>query len=219
MSLSPAFVCLHHVICIWRSTASRDGAYCDPQILSWNTRGGLNSSTSCSECWLRSQQVALNDPLGFDENAASLFSSLTSSCKATAGYEVTSPTAYVLNPVATGTTTLEKPTPSRSCSASYNVQPGDTCNSVAEALGVSTYNLLHQNNLDLYCRNFATKEGSTLCVPPQCKIHTWQALDSCESVVGNMTDVTIPQFLAWNPNFNSLCQNSLSFVGYKVCLR
>ncbi|KAI7261490.1 hypothetical protein KC343_g2679 [Hortaea werneckii] len=33
-----------------------------------------------------------------------------------------------------------------------------------------------------------------------------------------MTDVTIPQFLAWNPNFNSLCQNSLSFVGYKVCL-
>lgn len=86
-------------------------------------------------------------------------------------------------------------------------------------MGVSTYNLLHHNNLDLYCRNFATTEGSTLCVPTQCKIYTWQAIDSCESVVSNTTGMTIPQFLAWNPNFNSLCQNSLSFVGYKVCLR
>lgn len=86
-------------------------------------------------------------------------------------------------------------------------------------MGVSTFNLLHENSLDIYCYNFATMEGPTLCTPQKCDIYTWQALDSCESVVSNITGMTIPQFLAWNPNFNSLCQNSLSFVGYQVCLR
>jgi hypothetical protein len=178
----------------------------------------LNSSTACSDCWLKSQQIALSSPLGFDENAASLFSSLTSSCKATAGYEVASSTAYALDTTATSTS-LETIAAPLCTSNTYVVQSEDTCNSVALAMGVSTYNLLHQNSLDLYCRNFATLVGSTLCSPSQCKIYTWQAIDSCESVVANVTGTTVPQFLAWNPNFNGLCQNSLSFVGYQVCLR
>lgn len=189
-------------------------------MLSWNNKGGLNSFTACSDCWLKLQHAALNHPLGFDENAVSLFSSLRSSCKATTGYEVASSTAYALNSsaIATATTSATARLPS-SCTNHYKVQPGDTCNSVAQAIGVPTYKLLRQHNLDLYCRNFAATEGSTLYKPPQCKIYTWQALNSYESVVGAVNGMTIPQFLAWNPNFNDLCRNSLSFVGYNVCLR
>ena len=94
-----------------------------------------------------------------------------------------------------------------------------TCNSVAKALNVSTYNLLYENNLDLYCQNFDAAVGTTLCIPAQCDTYTWQALDSCDSVVSNFTGMTVPQFLSWNPNFNSLCQNSLNYVGYEVCVR
>ncbi|KAL4795601.1 hypothetical protein BDV19DRAFT_378800 [Aspergillus venezuelensis] len=78
-------------------------------------------------------------------------------------------------------------------------QETDDCNSVAQALNVSTYSLLYSNNLDLYCRNFDSAVGSTL-------------------VVGSLSNVTIPQFLAWNPNFNPLCQNAVNYIGYVVCI-
>ncbi|KAL4943095.1 hypothetical protein BDV06DRAFT_234966 [Aspergillus oleicola] len=84
---------------------------------------------------------------------------------------------------------------------------GDDCNSVALGLGVSTYNLLYNNNLDIYCQNFASAVNSTLC-----------GLDSCESVVSTLDGVTVLEFLSWNPNFNSLCQNSVNFLNYVVCV-
>ncbi|KAL5360255.1 hypothetical protein BJX96DRAFT_184441 [Aspergillus floccosus] len=100
----------------------------------------------------------------------------------------------------------------------YPVQSTDDCNSVALSLNVSTYNLLYANGLDLYCQNFAAAVDSTLCIPPQCKTYIWQASDTCDSVARSITGVTVPQFLSWNPNFNSLCQNTPNFVGYVVCV-
>ncbi|OJJ66409.1 hypothetical protein ASPBRDRAFT_666024 [Aspergillus brasiliensis CBS 101740] len=100
----------------------------------------------------------------------------------------------------------------------YPVQSTDDCNSVALSLNVSTYNLLYANGIDLYCQNFAAAVNSTLCIPPQCDTYIWQASDTCDSVAGSITGVTVPQFLSWNPNFNSLCQNSPNYVGYVVCV-
>ncbi|KAJ6107455.1 hypothetical protein N7523_008778 [Penicillium sp. IBT 18751x] len=125
------------------------------------------------------------------------FKSLTSSCSAT-GYSVTSPTAYALSTTATATE--------------------NNCNSVAKSLGVSTYYLLQANNLDLYCQNFTAKVNQTLYVPAQCTTYTWQADDTCDSVVGGLANVTLPQFFSWNPNINSLCLNAPFFIRYKVCL-
>ncbi|KAJ5153569.1 LysM domain protein [Penicillium canariense] len=70
----------------------------------------------------------------------------------------------------------------------------------------------------LYCQNFASAVNSTLYVPLGCETRVWQASDSCESVVSTLDRVTVPQFLAWNPNFNSLYQNSVNFVNYVVCV-
>lgn len=199
---------------------SSNGNLCDPQILSWQAAAGgsLNDSSACSACYLQSQRNSLNGPLGYDADAAARYASLTSICNATSGYAVTSPTTYAYNATATtqpATTTRAAPP---QCSGGYTVQASDTCNSVARSMGVSTYNLLQYNGLDIYCRNFNASVGQSLCQPPQCPLYAWQALDTCASVVRPLSNVTIPQFLAWNPNFNSLCQNSLSFVGYWVCL-
>lgn len=164
------------------------------------------------------QAIQLSNPLGYDAGLASNLAFLTSSCSANQ-YGFTSPTPYALNATATTVPATATATPPPTCTGSYTVQASDDCNSLAKALNVSTFNLLYENNLDLYCQNFAAAVGTTLCIPAQCNTYTWQALDSCNSVVGGFIGMTVPQFLAWNPNFNSLCQNSLNYVGYVVCVR
>lgn len=160
----------------------------------------------------------MSNPLGYDDSLASNLALLTSSCGAN-GYAFTSPTAYALNATATDVPPTVTATHPPTCTGSYTVQAMDDCNSVAKALNVSTYNLLYENSLDLYCQNFAAAVGTTLCIPSQCNIYNWKALDSCNSVVSNFTGMTVPQFLSWNPQFNSLCQNGLNYVGYEVCVR
>lgn len=194
----------------WRLIQSSAGHYCDPQLRS------STNKTACSTCWLSSLKAQLDSPLGYDEGLAENFNSLTSSCNAT-GYSYTSPTAYALN--ATSTATSVTATPTQTCARTYKVQPEDDCNSVAKAMNVSTYYLLEANHLDLYCQTFANKVGKTLCVPSQCNTHTWGPYDTCDEVVAGLDGVTLPQFLAWNPNFNSLCLNSPFFIGYEVCIR
>ncbi|RAH57731.1 LysM domain protein [Aspergillus piperis CBS 112811] len=95
----------------------------------------------------------------------------------------------------------------------------DDCNSVALDFSVSTYSLLYMNNLDLYCQNWAdTVINSTICIPPTCDTYVWQMQDTCDNVVSRLANVTVPQFLAWNPNFNTLCQNGVNYIGYVVCI-
>ncbi|OGM50928.1 hypothetical protein ABOM_000718 [Aspergillus bombycis] len=196
----------------------KEGNYCDPLFLSWQNHSVIPSVTAaCSDCSLGVLEVQLNHPLGYDEGMEERFNSLTSSCGVT-GYSVTSPAPYALNATATATSVITTATSKPACDVSYVVKPSDDCNSVAKSLSVSTYSLLHANYLDLYCQTFSRRVGKTLCVPPKCTTHTWQASDTCDSVVGGLGNVTLPQFLAWNPNFNSLCLNSPFFIGYEVCI-
>jgi len=190
-------------------------------FFSWaNKTSYPSANASCSDCWLDVLAVQLNNPLGYDEGMNENFNSLISSCNAT-GYSITSPTAYALNATATApaTTVSSTPTATPTCVSTYEVQSGDDCNSVAKAVGISTYYLLQANDLDLYCQTFADQVNQTLCVPSRCDTHTWQASDTCDSVVSSLHNVTLTQFFAWNPNFNSLCLNSPFFIGYEICLR
>jgi hypothetical protein len=45
---------------------SKTRQYCDPLIASWATQADLNSTQSCSDCWLGAQQLQMADPLGYD---------------------------------------------------------------------------------------------------------------------------------------------------------
>jgi LysM domain len=182
------------------------------------SQGSLNLTQLCSDCWLGGLALKLSSPLGYDPDIESSFTSLTSSCNATK-YSFTSPAAYALNATETSVPATVTATPAPSCTGSYTVQAIDDCNSAARSLNVSTYSLLSANNLDLYCVNFAAAVGTNLCIPPKCSTYTWQALDTCEDIVAGLEGITLTQFLAWNPNFNSLCLNSINFVGYEVCIR
>ncbi|CAG7962411.1 unnamed protein product [Penicillium salamii] len=196
---------------------STTGEYCDPLLASWSNQS-LNASELCSDCWLGGLALELNSPFGYDSVVAANYALLTSSCNTTT-YTYATPTQYALNATATSEPATVTTTPDSSCAGFYEVQVDDTCNSVAQALNVSTYSLLYMNNLDLYCLSWAeTAVNSSLCIPPQCDTHVWQGTDTCDSVVGGLSNVTIPQFLAWNPNFNALCQNAVNYIDYVVCV-
>lgn len=200
-----------------RTIRSTTGQFCDPQLLAWSNQSYFTSNQSCSDCWLGVQALQLNNPLGYDPGLASNFASLTSSCNATA-YGFTSPTAYARNSTTTTVPATVTAVPPPACTGSYTVAVTDDCISVSKDLNVSTCSLLYYNNLDIYCQNFAAAVGTNLCIPPQCEIYTWQALDTCNSVVSKFTGMTVPQFLAWNPTLNSLCQNAAAFTGYQLCI-
>lgn len=178
----------------------------------------MEPNQTCSDCWLGGQALQLNNPLGYDEALASNFASLTSSCSAAGKYTFTIPSSSTTaNPTTTTTSSVTS-----SCTSTYTLQPSDVdCSSVARALKVSTYDLLVANGLDLYCQNFdaAVAAKTKLCVPAQCQTYTWQPGDSCESVLIQRQGIGMAQFLAWNPNFNALCRNTVKFIGYEVCVR
>ena len=188
-------------------SARRGGYYCDPLFLSWgNVSVTRNVTAACSDCWLGLLEAQLNHPLGY-EGLQKKFNSLTSSCSAT-GYTVTSPAPYALNATAAAPSVISTSASQSGCDVSYEVRPADNCNSVAKSLSVSTYSLLQANYIDLYCQTFAAKVEQSLCGPQKCTIYTWQASDICDSVVGGLDNVTLPQFLVWNINFNYLSLNS-----------
>ena len=195
---------------------SKTGQYCDPQIADWQEQGGLNSTQSCSDCWLGAQALQLANPLGYDESQADNFASLTSSCSSNQ-YSYATPTTYTRNDTATAPST--SPTAVPGCTGSYYVQATDTCTGLSQYLNVSTYNLLVYNGWDMYCQNFNASVGHQFCSPPTCKMYTWQVGDTCNAVALANPSITLTQFMSWNPNFDPLCQNAGNFIGYQVCLR
>ncbi|WXC55913.1 hypothetical protein SNK03_001857 [Fusarium graminearum] len=94
---TPATFNVDQLLFTYDYTCLRDGkskAFCLPLIHQWSDKdNGTSSDQSCSECMLRNFQVELNSPFGYDEEFASYYSSLTSSCQATQ-YPFTSPDVY-----------------------------------------------------------------------------------------------------------------------------
>lgn len=142
------------------------GDFCAPVFDAW--ANGNASQQSCSDCVLGTYQRQLSNPLGYTDDLAASFSSLTSSCHAT-NYPVTSPPPGTVSyaPTSTATTTSPSVTPSKGCSSTYTVQEGDDCHSISVAQQVLTNDLLYLNNLEAGCTDFPGP-GTQLCMPHPC---------------------------------------------------
>lgn len=193
------------------------GQYCDDIFRSWQSSPATAPNQNvqdCSDCILGLDQVQLNSPFGYDEDFASDFATQTSSC-GKSGYTYTTPASYALNATAT-TTTSPSDTTSTACVATYAVVDGDTCNTVAQNNGVSTFRLLTANGISLDCSNFPYP-GASLCIPPSCDTYTVALNDTCDSIVTGQAGMSSPQLLAWNPDINNMCSNLI--VGNLICVR
>lgn len=202
---------------------SSTGEYCDLILAEWRQESNdTDTDHDCDDCTLGPMKLQLESPLGYDEDWASEFASMTSSCGVT-GYEYTSPTAYASSTsIATTTTgstiastTATSGTATESCSSTYTVQLNDTCNSIAASQNISTYNLMLANSITILCSNLP-EEGEEICIPALCSTTTLQHGDSCDDYESSW-GVSLAKILAWNPIISSSCGNLDLFVGWSLC--
>ncbi|KAI1171965.1 hypothetical protein F4777DRAFT_590888 [Nemania sp. FL0916] len=195
---------------------SATGDFCAPVFDAW--ANGDSSTDSCSDCILGTYQLQLSNYLGYDDDLASTFTSLTSSCQAT-GYPLTSPPPNYISATETATpTTTALPAASKPCASNYTVQSGDDCHSISEAQGVSTNEMLYLNSLEAGCTNFPDP-GTSLCMPPTCEIYTVQANDTCWGITDAYNNTfTISQLVSWNIDISRGCDNLEMLTGFQICV-
>ncbi|KAI0890231.1 uncharacterized protein GGS22DRAFT_10196 [Annulohypoxylon maeteangense] len=200
-------------------TCRRDptsGDFCAPIFDAW--ANGDTSKDSCSDCILGVYQVQLSNFLGYDDNHASAFSSLTVSCQAT-GYPLTSPPPnYITETGTPTTTTVASPTASKACASTYTVQDGDDCHSISQTEGISTSEMLYLNNLQAGCTDFPGP-GTSLCMPHTCEVYTVQPNDTCWGIVESHDySFTISQLVSWNIDISRGCDNLELLSGIQICV-
>ncbi len=183
------------------------GELCDLVIV--GMRNGSRPVDGCSDCLLGPARLHLSSPVGYDADTAQEFASATANCSAT-GYSYTTPPPFAIS----SSTSTAPPAPQQTCTGSTKaVSTGDTCFSIAEGNGVSTYGLIAANDLDIFC----SKLPSTICLPPTCQTYKWKPYDTCEDIAAQ-SDITLAQFLAWNPMFDAACTNFQRWRGWTVCV-
>ncbi|PTB45697.1 carbohydrate-binding module family 50 protein [Trichoderma asperellum CBS 433.97] len=174
--------------------------YCFPDVWEWNSDTTVMTSTElCSDCNLLIQQAQLESPFGYDDDAASDYSSLTSSTTKLASTRVT-------------TTTPAAP----SCKSTDTIKKNDTCRSISESQKVATFYLMQANNLPGYCSQFPPA-GSDLCIPQSCDLYTVAENDSCYGIAqAHNGTFSATQLISWNPNINRQCSNLNQIAGYQI---
>ncbi|KAK3332585.1 hypothetical protein B0T19DRAFT_439410 [Cercophora scortea] len=208
------------------STEKTTNEFCDVIFSQWlnqQPQRKLTTEQECSDCILGVSQLQLNSPFGYDDDSASIHTSLTSSCSKPVGYGFTLPPPYT--PAATATTTATGASSSASptgvldpgCVSLYTTQANDTCNSIAVSQNVSTFAVYGSSGLWDQCSSLPT--GTKLCLLSQCVNYQVQQGDTCDGIIAAAGLTVSPSmFVAWNPNINVVCSNLLGLVGDYICL-
>ncbi|KAJ5907679.1 hypothetical protein N7495_000361 [Penicillium taxi] len=134
----------------------------------------------------------------------SALESQVSSCS-TSGYSATyTPTSTASSIVsASATVTASRCNTTNPDQTVYKVESGDTCVSISAAQNVSTSALINLNSLDIGCTHIVA--GAEICLPDVCEIHRVQETDTIDKIVDSLSrQVSVPQFVAWNANLNSV---------------
>lgn len=169
--------------------------------------------------------VQLEASIAYDDDRASVFASLTSSCGSTA-YAYETPAAYTITDyvasttsatsTASGSATSATATSTASCSSTYIIQDGDNCTSIALSQNVSTYNIVYANNLEVNCGDLPSS-GSSICLPDTCATHLLSAADTCTSLA-SLYGITQTQLFAWNTNLDDGCRYLDRWRGWYLCV-
>ncbi|KAI0191406.1 hypothetical protein EV127DRAFT_338015 [Xylaria flabelliformis] len=215
-AIAEKFLEIYNSICLKNSA----GITCNSEIASvlsfdatnQNFTGTPPTSAICNTCVLSAIQTQLAMPLASKPDIASYFSSLTSSCGSTTGFKP-SPT-----PTGTTYTIAATPTATPTCvGKTYTIGASDTCQGISTSQGISTYDLIWNNNLTSACENFP-KSGK-LCIPSaaSCKPYTVLATDTCSSIQLKFS-LLYSQLISWNPSLGVGCQGLSAAVGFVICI-
>ncbi|RYP81114.1 hypothetical protein DL770_005977 [Monosporascus sp. CRB-9-2] len=207
----PATFVIDRLVYTYDISCAKDsdtGTFCDTIYLDGLANG--TAADSCSDCSLGVVRTQLNSPFGYHEQFAQGFESITSKCGAT-GYAFISPAQYAIS-----TKPYSIPTDAPTCGSPYEVQSGDSCDSIATSRGVSTYAVIKAANTDPDCINL--RVGAKLCLPEPCTLYRVQYDDTCESILASISGVRANDLLTWNPNLNLLCTNIDTMYTKLICV-
>ncbi|KAI1281722.1 carbohydrate-binding module family 50 protein [Xylaria sp. FL0933] len=215
-AIAETFLEIYNSTCLMNSV----GNICNSEIASvlsfdamnQNFTGTPPTSVICNTCVLSAIQTQLEMPLASKPDIASYFSSLTSSCGSTTGFKP-SPT-----PTGTTFTIAATPTAKPTCvGKTYTIGVSDTCQGISISQGISTYNLIWNNNLTSACENFPT--SGTLCIPSaaSCTPYTVLATDTCPSIQSKFS-LLYSQLISWNPSLGVACQGLDATIGFVICV-
>ena len=90
-------------------------AFCDLLLLEWRNETNATGAYDCHECMLEAWRIQLESPLGYEDDFAEDFASVTESCGAS-GYSYSTPTPYRKTVDATG---LKSSIPTSACPVQY----------------------------------------------------------------------------------------------------
>ncbi|KAI5198887.1 hypothetical protein E4T38_07283 [Aureobasidium subglaciale] len=196
-----------------RCTKDSSGGYCYQHLLSSNTQD------ECDECGLKMFRAELENGYFYNEALASDYSSLTSSCSVT-NLPFTSPPSVVI-----ASNTAASPSPT--CAGRLvDIPSGSTCDAVAAANNISTWQLLSTNGLIGGCVDFPT--SGALCVSGTCKTHKVEPGEDCLQLVYQFEGdtcahisvakaISLDDFYFLNPEINSNCTNL--YLNYSYCVQ
>ncbi|KAI3336890.1 hypothetical protein HD806DRAFT_475086 [Xylariaceae sp. AK1471] len=215
-SIAETFLEFYNSVCMTNSA----GKICNTEIASvlkfdatsQNFTETPATSAICNTCVLSAIQTQLAMPLASKPDIASYFSSLTSSCGSTTGFKP--------SPTPTGTTFTIAATPAaspRCVGKTYTIGASDTCQKISASQGISTYDLIWNNNLTSACENFP--KSGTLCIPlvASCETYTVLATDTCSSIQSKFS-LLYSQLISWNPSLGVACQGLSATVGFAICV-
>ncbi|OJJ37014.1 hypothetical protein ASPWEDRAFT_170511 [Aspergillus wentii DTO 134E9] len=186
-----------------RCTKDGNGNYCYKMIESESIE------SACDECLLKMPQIKLSNPYFYKKGLASRYASRTSSCSVS-----TLPIRTGSPVVLTSASASSSATPK--CTApTVPIHPGDTCDSIAAAQNISTWQLLSDNGLPGGCTDFPS--NGTLCITGTCQTHLMTKNDTCQGIA-KQYGITITQFRTWNPSLNGRCTNLDIVKGHYVCV-
>lgn len=112
--------------------------------------------------------------------------------------------------------------PSPTCAGTvHTLSADDNCRSVSLDQGISTNQLLIDNNLPAWCRKFPKK--GELCIPDKSTCKPYQLSpngdDTCASIASKF-HVSWTQIITWNIDLGKYCENlsKLSSEGFVLCV-
>ncbi|KAG5929743.1 hypothetical protein E4U42_004670 [Claviceps africana] len=206
------------------------GKYCDVVVADWANKPNFTTTQTCSQCELGIQQIQLASPFGFSDTLAQAFAETTESCSA-ANYKFATPTSYALNATAF-------PSLPAACTgeAVYKIQQDDSCATISGAKGVSTYQLIKENKLNLGCDNLPAV-GQSICLPQgsNCRTYQLDVHETCETLMTSWNatlaqveageycaaislkfNLALSDFYFLNPQVDSTCSNLWAKTSYCV---
>ncbi|KAF1988221.1 carbohydrate-binding module family 50 protein [Aulographum hederae CBS 113979] len=187
----------HNLTCLIRS----DGQFCN----SWFQQSrNDNRTTECDECYMKTVFMQAVSPVESDADEMRLiYSSMSSSCSYD-GPSATEVEHFLLS----------SPTPSRSCSSMYAIQPEDTFLRISTSQNISTSALVNANGLTYHSSSLPSP--GTLCITQRCSVYAVQKGDTCTDIARSV-GLSVPQLRAWNPTINGHCSNLKDMVNRTLC--